>query len=199
MLKGRQILIPQSMQKEILQQLHQGHQGVEKTRRLARDTVYWVNINRDIEVICKSWHACQENQVINTKEPRMPHTPPTRPLGIHRVRSVRDQWQAVPTDSGPVYEIPTGRLHAQSCQQSCGNREDEVVLCYVWPDEIMTDGGIQYSGKQFKEFTKNWGICHTMSSPHYPMSNGFIERHIRHVKPIIGRQSETVKTYSSHC
>ena len=48
------------------------------------------------------------------------------------------------------------------------------------PDDIMTDGGPQYSGKQFKEFTKCWGICHTTSSPHYPMSNGFIERHVRH-------------------
>ena len=77
--KGRQILIPQSTQKEILQQLHQRHQGVKKARRLARDTVYWVNINPCIAVICQSCHACQENQVINTKEPLMPHTPPTRP------------------------------------------------------------------------------------------------------------------------
>ena len=53
------------------------------------------------------------------------------------------------------------------------------------PDEIMTDGGPQYTGKQFKEFTKNWVICHTTSSPHYPRSNGFIERHVRHIKPII--------------
>ena len=75
----------------------------------------------------------QDNQVINTKEPLMQHTLPTRPWQyIDRVRSVRDRWQAVPTDSGPVFEIPTGRLHAQSCQQSCGNREDEDVLCYVW-------------------------------------------------------------------
>ena len=45
--KIRHILIPQSMQNEILQQLHQGHQGVEKTRRLARDTVYWVNMSEE--------------------------------------------------------------------------------------------------------------------------------------------------------
>ena len=49
----------------------------------------------------------------------------------------------------------------------------------------MTDGGPQYTGKQLKEFTKNWDICHTTSSPHYPRSNGFIERHVRHIKPII--------------
>ena len=121
--KERDILIPQSLQKEILQHVHQGHQGVEMTRRIARDTVYRVNINRDIEVICKSCHACQENQVINTTGPGVPHTPPAR------------RWQYVAcdiletngmlTDSRLVYEIRTGRLHAQSCRQSCDNGEDE--------------------------------------------------------------------------
>ena len=45
--RGRQILVPQSMQKDILNRLHCGHQGVEKTRRLARESVYWLKINRD--------------------------------------------------------------------------------------------------------------------------------------------------------
>ena len=38
--KGRQILIPKSMQHDILQQLHKGHQGVDKTQRLARESIY---------------------------------------------------------------------------------------------------------------------------------------------------------------
>lgn len=46
--KGRQIVVPASMQRDILEQLHNGHQGVEKTRRLARDCVYWLNINKDV-------------------------------------------------------------------------------------------------------------------------------------------------------
>ena len=63
----------------------------------------------------------------------MTHTPPTRPWQyITSDLFEIDQWQAVFTDSGPVYEVPTGRVYAQSCQQSCGNREDEDVLCYVW-------------------------------------------------------------------
>ncbi|KAJ8041207.1 hypothetical protein HOLleu_11953 [Holothuria leucospilota] len=40
--KGRQVLIPKPLQADILNQLHNGHQGIEKTRRLAlyqlRDT-----------------------------------------------------------------------------------------------------------------------------------------------------------------
>ncbi len=36
-----------------------------------------------------------------------------------------------------------------------------------------------------KKFIADWGIKHTTSSPHYPKSNGFIERHVRHIKSII--------------
>ncbi|KAK2140061.1 hypothetical protein NP493_6007g00005 [Ridgeia piscesae] len=38
--KGRQVSIPRSMQKEILQRFYQCHHGAEKTRRLARESVY---------------------------------------------------------------------------------------------------------------------------------------------------------------
>jgi hypothetical protein len=53
------------------------------------------------------------------------------------------------------------------------------------PDEIMTDNGPQYAAETLQTFTKEWGIVHITSSPHYARSNGFIERHVRHVKPII--------------
>ncbi|KAJ0005960.1 hypothetical protein NQD34_015854 [Periophthalmus magnuspinnatus] len=53
------------------------------------------------------------------------------------------------------------------------------------PDEILTDNGTQYTGEAFKKFTEEWGIEHITSSPHYPKSNGFIERHVRHIKSIV--------------
>ena len=47
--KGKQVLIPESLQADILAQLHQCHQGIEKTQLLAREGVLWPNINKDIE------------------------------------------------------------------------------------------------------------------------------------------------------
>ena len=38
--KGNQVLIPKSMRCDILKRLHQGHQGIEKTRMLASESVY---------------------------------------------------------------------------------------------------------------------------------------------------------------
>ncbi|CAE1165607.1 unnamed protein product [Acanthosepion pharaonis] len=42
-LKGQQIVIPQTLQEDILKQLHTAHLGQEKTKLLAKDTVYWKN------------------------------------------------------------------------------------------------------------------------------------------------------------
>ena len=77
--KGRQVLIPRSMQKKILEQLHQGHQGVEKTHRLALESMYWVNINKDVEWTCNSCKTCQKHQETHRKEPLIPHELPSRP------------------------------------------------------------------------------------------------------------------------
>ena len=49
----------------------------------------------------------------------------------------------------------------------------------------MSDNGTQYTGEAFQKFIKDWSIEHVTSSPRYPRSNGFIERHVEHIKPLI--------------
>ena len=51
-LKGERVIIPKSMRNDILQKLHLGHFGCEKTKLPAKDTVYWYNINKDIDQHC---------------------------------------------------------------------------------------------------------------------------------------------------
>ena len=48
LLKGNRV-IPKNMQAEILVKIHTGHQGIEKCRLRARETVYWCGINGDID------------------------------------------------------------------------------------------------------------------------------------------------------
>ena len=52
------------------------------------------------------------------------------------------------------------------------------------PREIMSDNGPQFQ-REYNEFCEEWNIAHTTSSPCYAKSNGFIERQIRYIKPII--------------
>lgn len=54
----------------------------------------------------------------------------------------------------------------------------------------MTENGPQYTGQAFKDFIRNWGIKRVTSSPHYLKSNGFIERHVRHIKSFVAKTIE---------
>ena len=90
--KGRHILVPPSMQKDFLKQLCSGHKGFEMMRGLARESVYWVKINSDIENTCKSCESCQEQHDANRHEPLLPHCLPARP------------WQHITTDLFQIHD-----------------------------------------------------------------------------------------------
>lgn len=55
---GCRIVIPKDARKKILQDLHSSHQGIERTKRRARQTVYWPAINSDIDNMVSSCSKC---------------------------------------------------------------------------------------------------------------------------------------------
>ena len=60
-----------------------------------------------------------------------------------------------------------------------------------YPDEIVSDNGPPFQSKEFAKFLSGLGIKHTTSSPGYPHSNGFIERHIQTVKNMLSKSPNT--------
>jgi len=48
--------------------------------------------------------------------------------------------------------------------------------------QIITDNGPQFIAKEFKEFIRLWQTTHVFTSPHYPQSNGKLERYHRTLK-----------------
>ena len=64
----------------------------------------------------------------------------------------------------------------------------EIVLQRArekFPDarpRLITDRGSAFVAKDFKEFLRHWQTTHVFTSPHYPQSNGKIERFHRTLK-----------------
>ncbi|XP_036340663.1 uncharacterized protein K02A2.6-like [Rhagoletis pomonella] len=57
MLKDR-LVIPYCFRKRILQQLHKGHQGIERTKSLARSYVYWPGLDEEIKRFVQGSGKC---------------------------------------------------------------------------------------------------------------------------------------------
>ena len=71
---------------------------------------------------------------------------------------------------------------------SFANLKDHLVELFSvegTPDQIMSDNGPPFNGKDFSSFLTGLGIRHTTSSPNYPWSNGFIERQIQTVQRLM--------------
>ena len=85
-LKGERIVIPKALRQDMLKCIHNGHMGMEKCKRRARDILFWPGMNRHIEEVVSQCNTCQENRMANIKEPLIPHQVPDRP------------WQFVATD-----------------------------------------------------------------------------------------------------
>ena len=63
------------------------------------------------------------------------------------------------------------------------------------PDEIMSDNGPPFNGKEFSSYLTGLGIRHTTSSPNYPRSNGCIERQIQTVKRLIEKANSSGRSH----
>ena len=59
-------------------------------------------------------------------------------------------------------------------------------------NEIMSDNGPPFNGKEFSSFLTGLGIRHTTSSPNYPQSNGFIKRQIQTMKRLMQKGHQEV-------
>ena len=78
-LKWRCIIIPDNLKQQVLTQLHTNHMGIEKTKQLAHESVFWHNINSNIEAYIKNCATCLEFQQTQPKEKIMHHDIPLRP------------------------------------------------------------------------------------------------------------------------
>ena len=46
--KGARLIIPSTLRRKVLEQIHEGYLGIEKCMLKARDSVFWPGISNDI-------------------------------------------------------------------------------------------------------------------------------------------------------
>ena len=79
LLKGDQIVIPTELRAEILEKIHAGHLGLNKSRERAKGAVWWPQITRDIKDMIGRCHFCIESRPTQVKEPMQTSELPARP------------------------------------------------------------------------------------------------------------------------
>ena len=182
------IVIPRSLQAEILNRIHEGHQGQERCKMLARKSVYWRGITADIERVVSGCRDCLERRRAPQREPLQPHTLPDAP------------WLKVASDifsyAGCKYQIivdyfskwvEVERIPVNPRSVDVIKHLKSVFSRFGIPVELVSDGDPLYTSLEFNQFCKKYEFNHTFSSAGYARSNGQVERKIAFIKDIIAK------------
>ena len=169
LLRGNRVVIPLSLQPEILDKLHSGHQGFVKCRKRASYSVWWPKINQQIEDTMAKCPICVPYRS-QPAQPLIPSQFPERP------------WQKVGTDlfewKNSTYLlvvdyysrfIETAKLSTATASDVISHLKSNFAR-YGIPDMVVSDNGPQYSAANFSKFAEQYGFTHITSSPKYPQA-----------------------------
>ena len=183
---GCRLLIPRAMRPQVLADLHEAHQGIVHTKQRARLTVYWPSIDNDIDNVITACQLCQDHLPSNPKEPIVSKRKPLRPFQevaadfctyggkqfLIIVDCYTDWPDVIPMGTNTTTHHLITALRSTFCRTAI-------------PDILWSDGGPQFTTKEFHEFTTLWGFTHQTSSPRYPQSNGKVEATVKSMKKIL--------------
>ena len=183
---GIQIIIPMSIRKEILSRLHSSHQGIEGTRRRARQSVYWPGINSDISSTVGACTECQQYLPSQPREPMCSEKVPSSPF----VEVSTDLFSESGQSFLVLVDIFTGWPLVHRWYNDPTSRQVINVLKHWFsstgiPTRLKSDNGPQYNAEEFQRFCEDWNIVHVTSSPHYAQGNSHAELCVKQIKRLV--------------
>lgn len=183
------IVIPEGWRKKCIKDLHAGHFGIVRSKMRAKSTIWWPNINSQLE------------NTINNCEVCLKHTKPTiEPMLSLEIPSL--PWKTVGVD---LFEIKgTNYLVIQDYYSKFPeftqlvDLKSKTVIKYLkecfarWgiPETVRSDNGRQFDSFEFRKFAEEYNFKWISSSPKYPQSNGLAESGVKLMKNILKKNED---------
>ena len=91
LLYNSRLVIPEPLQADILSRIHEGHQGIVKCRAMAKTSVWWPGLSKQIEELIKACPTCEKHKEVRPEPPR-PSTTPDYPFLSGRDKHIYWLW-----------------------------------------------------------------------------------------------------------
>lgn len=178
------LIIPSKMRQTIVNKLHEPHFGIGKTLQRARMSVFWPQMNNEIESVVMNCKICQENAPSNKKEPMIPHQIPNKPfdkIGCDILEHTgKNYLVAIDYFSKWIELVKLKNKTASEINMQLLR----IFATHGYPSTIIADN-VPFGSYECVEFAKQHDITITTSSPRYPQSNGLAERAVQICKNIL--------------
>jgi len=156
--------------RQIMQSIvHKGHLGIEKCKALARKSMYWPGMSRDVEMTVSKCTVCNAYRKQQPTEPLLPHAVPQRPgkkVGADIFIFARKDYLLV-VDYFSKY--PEFALLEDKTTSSIIHHLKSIFARHGIPMELIADN-MPFSSKAMREFANDWDFTITTSSPTFALN-----------------------------
>jgi hypothetical protein len=182
---SNRLVIPESLHRSILDQLHTSHSGITRTRSLARKLYFWPGMSTQIADLINACDRCQNLRPSLKSKPLQNLPKPTKPM------------QTVSMDLYElkgIHYICMCKRYFFFCWVSHLTTLSTVTVIKIingwfkmigYPQYIYSDNGPQFDSKEFKDYCNGHFITPLNSSPLHAQSNGLLEAAVKAVKYLL--------------
>ena len=159
LVKGHRIIIPRSMREYMLNQVHEGHFGMDKCKMHMSNCCYWPNVNKEIEEMIRNCPTCLEFVPMKpkVKKDMLHHEIPSKPW----TKLATDIFHFQSTNYLIIVDytikFPVVKQLRKMDQQAITIAFEEVFTERGYPDELVSNNGPCYRGEQFPNSSKGKG------------------------------------------
>ncbi|CAK1595227.1 unnamed protein product [Parnassius mnemosyne] len=183
---GHRVVIPENCRGRVLNELHECHMGIVKTKAVARSYVWWPGIDEAIETMCRVCVVCAAEADAPQRHTPSPWPWPAKPwsrIHIDFLGPIFNKIYLVIIDARTkwleVFYVPSTAASHTIVKLS------EVFARWGLPKQLVSDNGPPFISREFSQFLTNNGIQHVFTAPYHPASNGAAENAVRTVKKVI--------------
>jgi len=188
-LRDTRLVVPNSLQRRAIDLAHSSHQGIVKTKKLLRETLWFPGIDKMVEQVVADCLPCQAS---TTKQ-----TETLEPLKMSKLPDA--PWKEVSTDfCGPFgtdtyllvvideySRFPEVEIIRSLTAESVIPHFDAIFARQGVPEIVKSDNGPPFNGYQFARWSQVVGFTHRKITPLWPRANSEAERFMRTMKKAI--------------
>ena len=180
-LRGEKIVVPRSLQSDVIGLAHDCHLGSDKTVGLIRETCWFPKMTQMVREYVETCKGCLAAVSNTPPVPLQPNLLPDRP------------WQHLHGDfKGPIgskyylhvlidqySKFPEVDIVTSTKFDKLRPVLDRVFATHGVPETLSTDNGPPYFGDEMSQYAKQMGIKLTPVTPEDPQCNGFAENFVK--------------------